>query len=102
MCVSNNINPVFNLSSNLSICFHQFPNPFVLFVTFKSDNGLDYNRVIALPLCNIVHLCQPSKIEIIKMYRRNSFIVDLRHKFTIRNMNEKPVFVQSSELSNKT
>ena len=24
MCVSNNINPVFNVSSNLSICFHQF------------------------------------------------------------------------------
>ena len=58
MCVSDNINPVFNLSSNLSICFHQFPNPFVLFITFKSDNGVDYNGVIfqiALnALCNIV------------------------------------------------
>ena len=31
-----------------------------------------------------------------------SFIVDLRHKFTVRNMNEMPVFVQSSELSNRT
>ena len=28
--------------------------------------------------------------------------VDLRHKFTVRNMNEIPVLVQSSELSNKT
>ena len=28
------------------------------------------------------------------MYRCNSFIVDLRHKFTIRNMNEISVFVQ--------
>ena len=46
MCVSNNINPVFNLSSNLSICFHQFPNPFVLFITFKSDIVADYNGVI--------------------------------------------------------
>ena len=57
MCVPNNINPVFNLSSNLSICFHQFPNPFVLFFTFKSDNGVDYNEVIfqiALALGNIV------------------------------------------------
>ena len=35
-------------------------------------------------------------------YRCNSFIVDLRHKFTVRNMNEIPVFVQSSELSNIT
>ena len=32
------------------------------------------------------------------IYRCNSFIVDLRHKFTVRNMNEIPVFVQSSEL----
>ena len=31
-----------------------------------------------------------------------SFIVDLRHKFTVRNMNEIPVLVQSSELSNRT
>ena len=56
MCVSNNINPVFNLSSYLSICFHQFPNPFVLFITFKSDNGVDYNLVIfqiALALGNM-------------------------------------------------
>ena len=36
------------------------------------------------------------------IYRCNSFIVDLRHKFTVRNMNEIPVFVQSSELSNRT
>ena len=35
-------------------------------------------------------------------YRCNSFIVDLHHKFTVRNMNEIPVFVQSSELSNIT
>ena len=35
-------------------------------------------------------------------YRCNSFIVDLRHKFTVRNMNGIPVFVQSSELSNIT
>ena len=66
MSVSNNINPVFNLSSNLSsnlsICFHQFPNPFVLFVTFKSDqgdNGLDYKSdcifQIALTLGNILY-----------------------------------------------
>ena len=36
------------------------------------------------------------------MYRCNSFVVDLRHKFTVRIMNEIPVFVQSSELSNRT
>ena len=36
------------------------------------------------------------------VYGCNSFIVDLRHKFTVRNMNEIPVFVQSSELSNRT
>ena len=36
------------------------------------------------------------------MYRFNSFIVGLRHKFTVRNVNEIPVFVQSSELSNIT
>ena len=33
-------------------------------------------------------------------YRWNSFIEDLCHNFTVRNMNETPVFVQSSELSN--
>ena len=71
MCVSNNIYPVFNLSSNLSICFHQFPNPSFLFITFKSDNGVDYNGVIfqiALnALGNIV--CKlNSTIMIIKMY----------------------------------
>ena len=63
MCVSNNINPVFNLSSNLCICFHQFPNHFVLFVTFKSDNEVGYNGVIfqiALVLGNIV--CKLSNI----------------------------------------
>ena len=36
------------------------------------------------------------------IYRCNSFIVDLRHKFTVRNMNEILVFVQSSKLSNIT
>ena len=36
------------------------------------------------------------------LYRCNSFIVDLRHKFTVRNMNDIPVFVQYSELSNRT
>ena len=35
-------------------------------------------------------------------YRCNSFIVDLRHKFTVGNMNEIPVFVRSSELGNRT
>ena len=35
-------------------------------------------------------------------YRCNSFIVDLRHTFAVRDMNEIPVFVQSSELSNRT
>ena len=30
-------------------------------------------------------------------YMCNSFIVDLRHKFTVRNMNEIPVFVQSTK-----
>ena len=71
MCVSYNIYPVFNLSSNLSICFHQFPNPFILFISFKSDNVVDYNGVIfqiALnALSNIV--CKlNSTIVIIKMY----------------------------------
>ena len=69
MCTSNNINPVFNLRSNLSICFHQFPNPFVLFITFKTDNEVDYNGVIfqiSLALGNIV--CKLSNIVIIKMY----------------------------------
>ena len=41
-------------------------------------------------------------LSFIFTYRCNSFIVDLRHKFTIRNMNEIPVFVQSSELNNIT
>ena len=36
-----------------------------------------------------------------KYYRYNSFIVDFRHKFTVRNMNEVPVFVQSSGISNR-
>ena len=40
--------------------------------------------------------------ELVYTYRCNSFIVDLRHQFTVRNMNEIPVFVQSSELSNIT
>ena len=71
MCVSNNIYSVFDLSSNLRICFHQFPNSFVLFINFKSDNGVDYNGVIfqiALnALGNIV--CKlNSTIMIIKMY----------------------------------
>ena len=35
-------------------------------------------------------------------YRCNSFIADLRHTFAVRNMNEMPVLVLSSELSNKT
>ena len=35
-------------------------------------------------------------------YRCNSFIVDSRHKFTVRKLNVIPVFVQSSELSNRT
>ena len=35
-------------------------------------------------------------------YRCNSFIVDLRHKFTVGNMNEIPVFVRSSELGDRT
>ena len=39
---------------------------------------------------------------IMSSYRYNSFIVDLRHKFTVRNINEIPVLVQSSELSNIT
>ena len=61
MCVSTSINPVFNLSSNLSTCFHQLPNPFALFITFKTDNGVEYKRgdciiQIALALGNIV--CQ--------------------------------------------
>ena len=59
--------PVFNLSSNLSICFRQFPNPFVLFITFKSNSGVDYNGAIfqiAIALGNIV--CKLSTIVIIK------------------------------------
>ena len=36
------------------------------------------------------------------LYRCNSFIVDIPHKFTVRDMNEIPVFVQSIELSNRT
>ena len=35
-------------------------------------------------------------------YRCNSFIADLRHAFAVRNINEIPVLVLSSELSNKT
>ena len=34
-------------------------------------------------------------------YGCNSFIVDLRHKFTVGDMNETPVFVRSSELGNR-
>ena len=47
-----------------------------------------------------------SKSDVLHMtkivYRCNSFVVDLRHKFTVKIMNEIPVFVQSSELSNRT
>ena len=39
MCVSNNINQGFNLSSNLSICFRQFQTLLFFFITFNSDNG---------------------------------------------------------------
>ena len=53
-------------------------------LTLKDDHGIYYES-----------LCIP-------MYRCNSFIVDLRHKFTVRNVNEIPVFVQSSELGNIT
>ena len=35
-------------------------------------------------------------------YRCNSFVVDLRHKLTVRSMNEIPVSVQSCELNNRT
>ena len=52
----------------------------------------NFNFLPGKPLQNIKH----------HVYRSNSFIVDLRHKFTVRNMNEIPVFVQSSELSNIT
>ena len=52
------LNNIFNLSSNLSICFHHFPNPFVLFITFKSDNGVIF--LITLALANIV--CKRSSI----------------------------------------
>ena len=71
MCVSNNIYPVFNLSSNLSICFHQFSNLFVLLITFKSDNGVDYNGVVfQIPLYALGNIvCKlNSTIMIIKMY----------------------------------
>ena len=74
MCVSNNNYLVFNLCSNLSICFHKFPNPFVLFITFESDNGVDYNGVIfqiALNGSNALGIivCKlNSTIMIIQMY----------------------------------
>ena len=35
-------------------------------------------------------------------YRCDSFIVDLRHSYAVRNMNEIPVLVLLGELSNKT
>ena len=41
-------------------------------------------------------------LSIVAKYRYSSFIIDLRHKFTVRNLNEMHVFVQSSELSNIT
>ena len=52
--------------------------------------------VFAIEKCFDIYLIE------MHMYRCHSFIVDLRHKFTVRNMNEIPVFVQSSELSNRT
>ena len=43
-----------------------------------------------------------SEHDFLCLYLCNSFIVDLRHTFAVRNMNEIPAPVQSSELSNKT
>ena len=40
-------------------------------------------------------------IKCLIKYMCTAFIVYLRHKFTNRNMNEIPVFVQSSELCNR-
>ena len=73
MCVSNNINPVFNLSSNLSICFHQFPNHFVLFITFKIDNRVVYDGVIFQMALNafgkiVCKLNSTCTIVVIKMH----------------------------------
>ena len=41
-------------------------------------------------------------LQIVDYYRCNSFIVGVLHKFTVRYMNKIPVFVQSSELSNRS
>ena len=81
MCVSNNIiiNPVFNLSSNLCICFHQFPNLFVIFITFKSDNGIFYNRVIVyFRLLLFVTFLGNITIVIIKMHDATCILKYLR------------------------
>ena len=57
------------------------------------------SRIIKWHAPKVENLLTPAQID---TYRSNSFIVDLRHKFTVGNMNEIPVFVQSSELSNRT
>ena len=63
------------------------------FMTYPLSFEINVFLLLLLPV--LVHYTS------IHMYRCNSFIVDLRHKFTVRNMNEIPVFVQSSELSNR-
>ena len=69
MYVSNINCTVFNLSSNLSICFH---HPFILFITLKRDNGVDNNSVIVffrlLLLKAILLVNFLGTIVIIKMY----------------------------------
>ena len=62
--------------------------------TRACDVNLLYKCIITVYLCLY--------FELSDIYRCNSFIVDLHHKFTVRNMNEIPVFVQPSELSNIT
>ena len=46
--------------------------------------------------CFVKDVATPIYINILTL-----FIVDLRHKFAVRNKNGIPVFVQSSELSNR-
>ena len=73
--------------------------------SFYLGHVLHYERMLGKDLAKlVVNNCLFTILPIppLHIYRCNSFIVDLRHKFTVKNMNEIHVFVQSSELSNRT
>ena len=82
------------------MCKYELMNLQPLFI-HVSVRCLDFS----LNIFNVKYIhnfTQLTRLERMLRYRCNSFIVDLRHKFAVRNINEIHVFVQSSELSNRT